>query len=96
MPREKIYVPRSSAKARQTQYGEFLSLGFNVEELIKFAQAHKNERGYLNLTVSKRKQPSDRGETHSVFLDDYVPGDRREAPAVPAQDAADTGQDVPF
>jgi hypothetical protein len=101
MATNKQYVPKSTARARQTDYGEYISVGFDVAELIKFAEAHKNERGYLNLTIAPRREPSEKA-THSVYLDDYKPGQRsgqparRSAPATPPP-AVDSGSDdVPF
>ena len=74
---EKVYL-KCRAKARTTQYGELLSIGVRVEDLVKFAKEHGNDRGYLNLTVSKRKETGQYGDTHSVFLDTYEPPVRRE------------------
>ena len=67
------YVPKSSAKERTGQFGSFLAIGFEAKALIEFIQANTNSRGYFNITVSKRKQPGDRGDTHSVALDTFEP-----------------------
>lgn len=71
---DKIYVPRSSAK--QVTFrdgGSLLKLGFEAGSLIEFIKAHKNSRGYINFTVSKRRTPSQYGDTHSVSLDSFEP-----------------------
>lgn len=95
MSKERTYVPKSSVKSRQGPYGEFLSVGLNLESFIEFARQHVNERGYINLTISKRKSASDRGDTHSIYLDDYKPGDRRPAPAEPPPSGLGKFDDVP-
>jgi len=69
---DKIYL-RCSAKARTTQYGDVLNLGIKVEDLADFCRKHKNERGYLNLTIAARKEVGQYGDTHSVYLDTYTP-----------------------
>ena len=69
---EKVYL-KCSAKARDTNYGEMLNIGVKAEDLIAFAQQHVNERGYLNLTISKRRSVGTYGDTHSVTLDTYQP-----------------------
>ena len=43
-----------------------------VADLVAFAQAHTNERGYLNLVISERREVGQYGDTHSVTLDTYV------------------------
>ena len=92
----KIYL-NCSAKARQTQYGEFLNLGFKVADLIAFAQEHANERGYLNLTVAPRKEPGKYGDTHSVTLDTYVKGSGKDAPTTKREQwEASPFDDAPF
>lgn len=70
---ETIYVPKCSAKARQTPFGEALRLSFKAEDLIAFARQHANAKGYLNLDVTKRREPGTYGDTHSVKLDTWQP-----------------------
>ncbi len=73
MSEKAIYVPKSSAKARQTPIGEVLRLSFKVDELVNFVREHVNEKGYVNFEVSKRREPSGYGDTHSVKLDTWQP-----------------------
>lgn len=69
----KTYVPKSSAKLRKVSFGDVISLSFKSEDLIAFAKAHANDKGYLNLEILPRKTPSDYGDTHSVSLNDWKP-----------------------
>lgn len=70
---EAIYVPKSSAKKRDTTFGEVIKLSFKVSELGAFAKQHKNDADYLNLEIVPRKSVSDYGDTHSVKLDTWKP-----------------------
>lgn len=98
----KIYVPRSSAKLIAFERGgHIIKLGFHAESLKAFIEANKNEKGFINLDVSERREPSQHGDTHSVALDTWKPkqdGQRRESVPKPAATAqqADGGDDVPF
>lgn len=89
----KTYL-KASAKARDTQFGEVIKLGVNVEELIKFAKAHANDRGWLNLDIVRRKETGPYGDTHSVVLDDYMKGSGQIAPSTHSGPV--DGSDIPF
>jgi hypothetical protein len=88
---QRIYL-KCSAKARTTQYGEMLNIGVKADDLIAFATQHANARGYVNLTVSARKEPGKFGDTHSVTLDIYEPKPKAAAEPMDAVDASD----IPF
>lgn len=49
-----------SARAVSTQYGEILNLSIKVEDLVKIA----NAKGYAAVSVFKRKEVSEFGDTH--------------------------------
>lgn len=92
MTNTRIYVPKSSARAKQTQYGELLNLSFDVDALVAFAGQHGNEKGRLNLTVSARKEPGKFGETHNITLDTFVPRAKSDATGY----AGDSSDDIGF
>jgi len=75
MAEPRKYIPKCNARSRQTSFGEVLTIGFDVKELIAFAEANKNERGFLNVCVVPRKEPNEFA-THSVYLDEFKPGQR--------------------
>lgn len=68
----KTYVPKCSAKS--VADGRILKLSFKAKELVEFAHQHVNERGYLNLCVSERRELGQFGDTHTVWLDTWKPG----------------------
>ena len=74
---EKVYL-KCRAKARDGKYGRFIALGVKADDLIAFVNEHTNDRGYINLTISERKEVGQYGDTHSVALDTYEPPQRRE------------------
>lgn len=84
MSTEKIYVPKSRAKERDTQYGKFMSVSFSAKELVEFIHANTNSRGYFNITIAPRRK-ADETQTHSVYLDTWEPTNK--APLNSAQKA---------
>ena len=102
----KIYVTKSSAKRRETDYGDIIRISFKVEDAVKFFEEHKNEKGWINLDISERREESEFGDTHSISLNDWVkptgdaPAARSKATttqkkAAPATVAAPAGEDDP-
>jgi len=89
-----IYVPKSSAKARQSPIGEVLRLSFKVDELVAFVREHVNEKGYVNFEVSKRRELGTYGDTHAIKLDTWQPTkqDRPTPTDAPPVDSSD----IPF
>jgi hypothetical protein len=75
----KTYVPKSSAKQIETSFGPLIKLSFQTEALKAFLAENTNEKGYINFTISERKEVGQYGDTHSVVLDDWKPSDRGEA-----------------
>lgn len=65
---DKKYIG-GSAKSVSTQYGEFINLSLKLADM----QAIVNEKGYVNMTVLKRKELGQYGDTHYVVENDYVP-----------------------
>lgn len=74
---------------------------------IKVAELKPNAAGYVNLVVGRNKDGKNQyGNTHYVFVDDYVPPNREgsspqprqqqsQTPAQPAKSATDD-PDLPF
>lgn len=65
----KTYIDGSSCKAINGQYWEFFNMSFNIEKLQEYA----NEKGYVNMTMSKRREPWQYGDTHYFTLNDWKP-----------------------
>ena len=96
----KTYIDGTSCKAINGQFGEFFNMSFNLEKLQQYA----NEKGYVNMTMSKRKETGQYGDTHYFTLNDWKPegGANASAPtnnSSPSQnDASDdiSIEDIPF
>lgn len=70
----KNYVPRSSAKKHEfPNGGSLIKLSFRVADLIPWLNEHKNDKDFINLIVAERREPSQYGDTHTVYLDDWQP-----------------------
>ena len=65
----KTYIDGTSCKAVSGQFGEFFNMSFNIEKLQQYA----NEKGYVNVTMSKRKEPGQYGDTHYFTLNEWNP-----------------------
>lgn len=103
----KQYAP-IDAKEIQLREGALLKLSFKADALIEWLKGKANEKGYVNLCVSKRKQVGQYGDTHTVSLDTWKPdpnkqGSRRPEPAreapvqKPVEDSNPVDEDsIPF
>lgn len=49
-----------------------MNVAVNVADFIEFADKHGSE-GYVRIVIEKRREPSDKGITHSVRLDTWKP-----------------------
>jgi len=65
----KTYIDWASCKGINGQFGEFFNISFNIEKLSQYA----NEKGYVNIVMSKRKEPGQYGDTHYFTLNEYNP-----------------------
>lgn len=65
----KTYIEWTSCKAVTGQFGEFFNISINVEKLQQYA----NEKGYVNMTMSKRKEVGQYGDTHYFTLNEWKP-----------------------
>lgn len=68
----KQYIDGSSAKEVSGQFGNFYNLSFNLEKLKQYA----NEKGYVNITMSKRKEVWTYWDTHYFTLNEYKPKEK--------------------
>ena len=91
----KTYIDGTSCKAINGQFGEFFNMSFNIEKLQQYA----NEKGYVNMTMSKRKEPGQYGDTHYFVLNEWSPewGDTSSSQAKPNNESGDISvEDIPF
>ena len=65
---ERVYV-KGSAKANTHDGVEYINLSILVADL----EVIKNEKGYAAITVVKRKETGQYGDTHNVYVNTYKP-----------------------
>lgn len=80
MSEQKTYVPKSGAKeiTFQSTGNKMMKLNFHAETLASFAKQHANEKGYITLCVTARKEVGQYGDTHCVWLDTWKPDPNRQ------------------
>ena len=65
----KTYIDWTSCKAINGQFWEFYNMSFNLEQL----QQYTNEKWYVNMTMSKRREAGQYWDTHYFTLNDWNP-----------------------
>lgn len=73
--RENIYC----GKGRETggRYGTFYNLYLVLDEIPEeFVRTNAQGKRTVNLTMSELRQPDDRGNTHTLKVDQWKPADR--------------------
>ncbi len=92
----KIYAPVSAKQITFQQSGKtIIKLGINVDKFIAFLNQHKNAKGYVNLGISARKEVSQYGETHTVWLDTWQPNGEKPTERKPAPSNVKPEDDAP-
>ena len=49
--------------------GSLLNIALNVDELVEIAEPS----GWVNLTIAKRREPSEKGATHYAYRNEFKP-----------------------
>jgi len=76
--------------------GTTLNISFSNKDLDEM-KGYLNEKGYINLRCTKRKEPSQFGQTHSIVLDTWKPKDATKGTKVTTvSNEPDLGEDCPF
>ena len=96
---DKIYIGGAKEKVWEDGNSSF-SISFGENDLALLL-ANKNEKGYVNLKMTKRREPSQYGQTHSIVVDDWKPSNAgQSAPTAQvnhvANDGGMTNDDIPF
>lgn len=90
----KTYIEWASCKAVNWQFWEFFNMSFNIEKLSQYA----NEKGYVNVVMSKRKEPGQYGDTHYFTLNEWNPESNQSSPKSSQNNSSDdiSVEDIPF
>lgn len=79
---EKVYVGKGKTIG---QFGN-IKLSINVNDFQGNRVINPNEKGWINLILSKMKTPDKHGKEYTIYLDDFVPKQRQQS----------EDQDMPF
>lgn len=79
---EKIYA--GLGKNIKTQYGDLLKLSFTKDDVQKLQDNLNN--GWVNLVVKERREPSEKGTTHYLEIDQWKPDSANSAPTKQKED----------
>lgn len=91
MNNEKTYIQGVSVKEIQLKSGGILKMGINKEKFLEHIKSiPANEKGYINLGISQRKEVGKYGDTHSVWLDTWKP-EQRQQPMRKTKDEEEIG-----
>lgn len=96
---EKKYCGCGKVKVFQNG-SEMLRLSFKADDVSLLADNLKN--GWVNVNISKRKEPSKAGMTHYGYIDDWTPQGQSEQPEAgfdsppPKREAARPDGGLPF
>lgn len=105
---EKIYC--GNGRTVKTSYGNLLKLSFSEDDLKKLVANLSN--GWVNADVKERRNPSEKGVTHYLIVDNWKPegggitdaeivteskDEKMKREAIAARKVLDeSGQDLPF
>lgn len=88
---EKTFAKGVFIKEKTFDTWSKLNMSIRVDEFIKFIKEHENEKGHVNFNITKRRQPSEGGITHSCELDTWKPENKEES-----KQEAESSDDLPF
>jgi len=75
------------------QYGQ-LNLSIKVEDFVEQLNG-LNNNGWVNLTIAKNRNPTDKGYTHHCFENTWKKDQQKETPKV-KEEPIDDGSGLPF
>jgi len=79
MSNEKRYIKGISLKQKDLANGAILKVGIHKQKFLDDIESiPANEKGYINLDITARREVSQYGETHSCALDTWKPKANRD------------------
>lgn len=70
----KTYINWTQIKEINWEFGSFFNMSVNIDKLKEYA----NDKGYVNMTISKRKEVGQYWDTHYAVLNEYTPKPKEE------------------
>ena len=69
---DKTYINWICKEVQFNNWGSIINISLKLEDLQDLA----NEKGYINMTINKRKEPGKFNETHYLKLNEYKSKDK--------------------
>lgn len=90
MSDQKTYINGVFIKEKEFQNGgKILKVSILADKLMEQLAPHKNDKGYVNLIISKRQSPDKNSNTHYVHVDFWKPTPQGNASASQPQQSDD-------
>jgi len=70
MADKKTYLNGIYIKERESQYGKFFSVSFNVSQMISELEKYQNQAGFVNVAFFQRKDEDKHGNTHYAVVNE--------------------------
>lgn len=71
------------AEKKYVGKGKVIGQFGNIKISLRPAELEANEKGFVNLIVSQMKSPDKWNNTHTIYVDDFVPAAREPQNEVP-------------
>lgn len=99
MANQKNFIKGSAREVEFSNGGSVLNISLNMQQLQELEQT----KGYVNLTISARREADQYGNTHMIYENTFKPKEGAQAATPKAKPAAkkaapdgDTEDDLPF
>ena len=82
------------AKRRSGQYGEIFNITLSPSDMEAIIAA-RGADGWLHLCMGETRQPDKRGNTHTIWIDDWKPTGQQAGASAPRPAGVDPDYDPP-
>jgi hypothetical protein len=92
---DKTFIPASIKEHRFNNGNKVLNVAVKVDEMAKYC----NEEGWVNVTIARRRNISEKGQTHYMTLNTWKPNKKTEQDEQkdsPIQEEEINTEDIPF
>ena len=78
--KQKTYINGSFIREKVFDWGTVVDLDINIEKFIEALGEHDDGKGYAHFQITRRREPTENGVTHSMSLNDYKYKKKEEDP----------------
>ena len=77
-----------TGKKIKTKFGDMLKISLTTEDIKVLQENLKN--GWVNLDVKERREPSEKGNTHYLEINEFIPSEKKGVEIVKTTDFLST------